>query len=330
MPSSSTSPYVLVTGGAGFIGSHTCKALHEKGFVPVTLDNLSAGDASRCQWGPFVEGDINDAAAVTELMAQYKPVGILHFAGNISVPKSVQNPQATYDTNVSGTLNILQAARTHGVKHIIFSSSAAVYGTPQQTPIPEDAPKQPINPYGRSKLMVEHILEDFSHAYGQTFAALRYFNAAGATPDAKLGYKRADPFHLVPMTLLALQGKVPPLRVFGTDYPTPDGTAVRDYVHVADIADAHVLALTHLVQGGDSLALNLGTSRGVSVRDILRAVETVTGQKVPHTEAPRREGDPAILVADATRAKDILNWTPTRSDLQTIIASDWAWHQSLV
>jgi UDP-glucose-4-epimerase GalE len=322
---------ILVTGGAGYIGGHACKALSEAGFAPVVYDDLSAGRPERVQWGPLEQGDIRDAARLEQVFAAHKPLAVMHFAARISVGDSVADPAATYDVNVGGTVNLLKAMRAHGVNAIVFSSTAATYGTPESTPIPESAPKKPINPYGRSKLMMEQLLADFHAAYGLRYAALRYFNAAGATLEAGLGYLRPDPTHLVPLAMQALLGLRPPLSVYGTDYPTPDGTAIRDYLHVADLADAHVLALRHLLDGTrQTLTLNLGTSRGASVREVLNAVKEVTGSEVPHTLGPRRAGDPAILVADASAAHAALGWTPTRSSLARIIADDHAWHQTLV
>ena len=321
---------VLVTGGAGFIGAHACWALAQAGFTPVVFDNLSAGRKERVQWGPLVVGDIRDAAAVEAAVAAHKPIAVMHFAAQISVPGSVKDPFTTYTTNTLGSLNVLNAMRKHGVSTLVFSSTAAVYGIPEEVPITEDATLKPINPYGHSKLMVEQMLLDLAKADPSfKFAALRYFNAAGASPELGLGYQRPDPFHLVPMVLLATLGKVPPLTLFGTDYPTPDGTAVRDYVHVADLAEAHVLALQSLLAGGDCLRLNLGTSRGLSVKELMTAAALVTGRPVPHTTGPRRAGDPPVLVADASRAQQVLGWVPSRSGVDDILRSDWAWHQSL-
>jgi UDP-arabinose 4-epimerase len=321
---------VLVTGGAGYIGSHTCYALHQAGFTPVVLDDLSAGHQSRVQWGPLAVGDVRDAATVARVLATHQPMAVLHFAGQISVPESVGNPLHAYTTNTLGTLNLLNAMAQHGVQTLVFSSTAAVYGIPSTVPIPESAPVQPINPYGQSKLMVERVLADYAAANPAfRFAALRYFNAAGAAPEVGLGYQRPTPFHLIPMVLRATLGLSDPLKVFGTDYPTPDGTAVRDYIHVLDLAEAHVKALQHLLAGKASLTLNLGTSRGYSVQAVLQIAEQTTGRPVPHSIAPRRAGDPPSLVADAARAQTLLNWQPKRSELAQIISTDWAWHQTL-
>ena len=320
---------VLVTGGAGFIGSHACVALQRAGFDTVVVDNLSAGRKERVINSPLEVADVRDADALNTIFAKHNPMAVMHFAALIAVGESVRNPHPTYEVNVGGSLNVLKAMQAHGVKHIVFSSTAATYGTPEVASIPETAPTTPINPYGHSKLMVERLLADTHTAHGITYAALRYFNAAGATPALGLGYQRPDPTHLIPLALLALTGARPPLTVFGTDYPTPDGTAIRDYLHVADLADAHVLALNKLMAGSQPLTLNLGTSKGLSVHKVLEGIHTLTGTQVPHTLGPRRAGDPPILVADATAAQTTLNWTPTRSTLQTILADDWAWHQSL-
>lgn len=325
-------PKILVTGGAGYIGSHVCRALAEAGFLPIALDDLSAGYAARVQWGPLVQADVTDAASLNAAMVAHQPSGVVHLAGKISVPESVSDPLPTYTTNTLGTLNLLGAMRAVGVRACVFSSTAAVYGTPETVPIAENAPLLPINPYGHSKRMAEQLLADAAPALNISSVALRYFNAAGATPEAGLGYDRAKPFHLLPMALLATLGRVPPLQVFGTDYATPDGTAVRDYIHVADLANAHVLALQQLLemQGpATHLALNLGTGHGASVRQVLDVCASVTGRPVPHTLAARRAGDPAELVADPMAAKTLLGWEPRQSDLKTLVASEWAWQQQL-
>lgn len=325
-------PRIVVTGGAGYIGSHVCHALAQAGFLPIVLDDLSAGHAARVQWGPMVQADVTNAAAMHEALAAHQPVGVVHLAGKISVPESVVAPLPTYAANVLGTLTLLKAMQAHGLKALVFSSTAAVYGTPTAVPIGENAPLLPINPYGHSKRMAEQLLADAAPALGLSSIALRYFNAAGATPEAGLGYDRAKPFHLLPMALLATLGRMPPLQVFGTDYATPDGTAVRDYVHVADLAEAHVLALQQVlnVQGpATHRAMNLGTGHGASVRQMLDVCAAVTGQPVPHALAARRAGDPAELVADPTAAKRVLGWAPKQSDLPRLVASEWAWQRQL-
>jgi UDP-arabinose 4-epimerase len=320
-------PTVLVTGGAGYIGSHVCRALAHAGFTPVVYDSLIYGKPERVQWGPLVQGDIRDRAALDAAFQTHKPVAVMHFAALISVGESVTQPLETYDVNFLGSFNLCQAMRASGVDTIVFSSTAAVYGTPKVVPIVEDAPKMPINPYGASKWAVEGLLDDLTSGIGWKTAALRYFNAAGALPDDGLGYIREKPLHLIPIALQAILGVRPPLDIYGSDYPTPDGTAVRDYIHVVDLAEAHVLALQALLQGTSRLRLNLGTSRGYSVREIVDACGRITGTAVPTREAPRRAGDPDSLIADATAAQRILGWSPSHSDISRIIADDWIWHQ---
>lgn len=319
---------VLVTGGAGYVGSHACKALSRAGFLPVTYDNLSIGNRWAVRWGPLELGDILDTARLHEVLKRHRPVAVMHFAAFALVGESVQAPSLYYRNNTAGALNVLDAAQIHGVQAFVFSSTCAIYGTPARIPIDEAAPKSPINPYGASKLMVERILADYEPAYGMRHAALRYFNAAGADRDNEIGEARAVETHLVPLMLDAVLGSRPPLVILGDDYPTADGTAVRDYIHVADLADAHVAALRHLLAGGASLQLNLGTGRGHSVRDVIQCVERVTGREVPATIGPRRPGDPPGLVADPGRARQALNLDFTSSSsLEAIVASAWAWHR---
>lgn len=320
---------ILVTGGAGYIGSHACRALFDAGYTPIVFDNLSAGYEYRVKWGPFVQGDVLDTKALEHTLESYKPAAIMHFAGLISVPDSVKNPAETYRINTQGTLNLLEAARKFGIHKVVFSSTAAVYGVPNTVPIPEDLMKNPINPYGHSKLMVEQMLADYHTAYGFTYAALRYFNAAGAEPQHGLGYQRNKPFHLIPMAIMAVIGKAPPLKVFGNDYPTPDGSAVRDYIHVTDLVDAHIKALNHLLQGGGPLTLNLGTSKGASVFEIVREIEILTNKPMVYEQALRRAGDPPILVADAEQANKILGWKPKVSDLKSILQSELEWQANI-
>lgn len=320
---------ILVTGGAGYIGSHACKALAEAGFHPVVYDNLLAGHRQRVKWGPFEQGDVRDASCLNEVFEKHRPVAVMHFAGLISVPDSVKNPEETFSVNTGGSQTLLETMRAHQVNKIVFSSTAAVYGTPESYPIPENAPQKPINPYGESKLETEKLLTAYTQKYGFSCAVLRYFNAAGATPEAGLGYHRAKPFHLIPMAMLATLGEVPPMQLNGTDYPTPDGTAIRDYIHVVDLIDAHIRALTHLLSDKGSLTLNLGTSKGYSVQEVLDTCRKITGQEVPHSRAPRRPGDPAALVADATQAQSKLDWNPKHSSLENIISTDWQWHKNL-
>lgn len=316
---------ILVTGGAGFIGAHSCKALAEAGYLPVVIDNLSTGHGDNVRWGPFIKADLRDRTAVLAALKAYGIQGIVHFAASAYVGESVADPQAYYDNNVGGMMSLLSAAKTAGVDQIVFSSSCATYGTPTALPIREDMPQAPINPYGRTKLICEWMLRDHATAYGLRHVALRYFNAAGADPDGALGERHDPETHLLPLALLAAAGRRPPLQVFGTDYPTPDGTCIRDYIHVSDLARAHVMALDHLAQGGESLALNLGTGRGQSVREIIAAVERVTGLPVPMVEAPRRAGDPPELTADPSRAKQALGFSARFTDIDTIVAHAAPW-----
>jgi UDP-arabinose 4-epimerase len=318
---------VLVTGGAGYVGSHFCKAVAREGFKPIVLDNLVFGHESAVRWGPLEQGDISNRVRLDELFEQYQPAAVMHFAAYAYVGESVTDPGKYYRNNVAGTLTLLEAMRDHGVGKLVFSSTCAIYGTPERMPIPESAPQRPINPYGTSKLMVEMMLRDFDAAHNVRSMVLRYFNAAGADPDGEIGELHDPETHLIPLALDAAVGRGPPLTIFGDDYDTPDGTCIRDYVHVSDLADAHVLALQALERGGKSAAYNLGTGRGVSVREVVEAVERVTGLAVPHSIGPRRPGDPASLISQALRAASELGWQPQLSDLDTIVATAWAWHR---
>lgn len=320
-------PSVLVTGGAGYIGSHACKALAEAGFRPVCYDNLSTGHAGFVRWGPFVEGDLRDAAKLTETLKRNSIVAVMHFAASSLVGESVADPQKYYDNNVVGTLSLLQAMRTIGCSRIVFSSTGAVYGNASGSQLSEDAPHEPINPYGASKWMIERILSDYRQAYGFGAFCLRYFNASGDDPSGLIGELRAIETHLIPRAMMALQGHVADFAVFGDDYNTPDGTAVRDYIHVTDLAAAHVAAIRLLIEDHSGGSYNLGTGTGFSVREILSAIKAETGREVPHTIKGRREGDPAFLVADPSAAKRVLNFEPRFSDLATIVRTAWAWHR---
>ncbi len=328
MPSSDRGN-VLVTGGAGYIGSHACKALAAAGYTPVTYDNLSIGNRWAVRWGPLERGDILDAARLHEVMRAYQPVGVLHFAALALVGESMAQPGLYYRTNVTGAMTLLDACRIHDVAAFVFSSTCAIYGTPETMPIREDVPTRPINPYGASKLMVERVLEDYDMAHGLRHVALRYFNAAGADPDGEIGEARDIETHLVPLAMEALMGRAPPLTVLGNDYPTRDGTPVRDYIHVADLAVAHVRALGLLLDGAPSRKLNLGTGRGHSVREVLDACARVAGREVPHAIGPRRPGDPPELVADPAASLEILGADLlAHSRLDTIIDTAWAWHRA--
>ena len=319
-------PSVLVVGGAGYIGSHTCKALAKDGFQPVVYDNLSAGHDWAVKWGPLEVGDIADTARLAEVLASHQPIAAIHLGASIQVGESVRAPDKYYRNNVAGSLTLLCALKDAGVDTVVFSSTAAVYGQPENVPIPDDAAKLPINPYGRSKWMVEQILTDFG-VFGLKSIALRYFNAAGADPEGEIGEAHDPESHLVPRILMAAAGDVPSIDIYGTDYPTPDGTAIRDYIHVADLADAHVKALKHLRNGGPSSAYNLGTGSGASVRESIAATERVTGRTVPVREIERREGDPPRLIADPSRARADIGLETPRSDIETIVETAWRWYR---
>jgi UDP-arabinose 4-epimerase len=310
---------VLVTGGAGFIGSHTCKLLAAQGFLPVAYDNLSVGHRDAVRWGPLIEADIADAGAMARACAEHRPSAVMHFAACAYVGESVLDPEKYYRNNVTGTIAMLRVCRTVGVPIVVYSSSCATYGVPATLPIAESAPQVPISPYGRTKLIGEQILEDYAQAYGLRYAALRYFNACGADPDGELSERHDPETHLIPRALLAASGRIDQLEIFGDDYPTPDGTCVRDYIHVSDLARAHCLALQHLLGGGDNLRLNLGAGRGASVRDVTTAVFRTTRRKVPFVVKPRRSGDPAELYADGSLARKTLGFFPELSDLETIV-----------
>ncbi len=316
---------ILVTGGAGYVGSHACKALARAGYQPVVYDNLSRGHAGAVQWGPLVRGDLHDRENLSRALREHKVTAVMHFAAFAYVGESVTDPELYYRNNVGGTLALLATMREVGVARIVFSSTCAVYGVPETVPIVEATPKAPLNPYGDTKWAIERALHWYAGAYGLAYAALRYFNAAGADPDGAIGEDHEPETHLIPLILRAALGGGQPLEIYGTDYPTPDGTAIRDYIHVTDLADAHVRALDYLAGGGESGAMNLGTGHGYSVREVVAAVERVGGRPVPRREVGRRPGDPPELVADPALARRRLGWHPTHSDLDTIIATALAW-----
>ncbi|BBK41101.1 UDP-glucose 4-epimerase GalE [Allostella vacuolata] len=322
-----TEPTVLVTGGAGYVGSHACKALHRAGFRPVVLDDLSRGFRRAVRWGPLVEASLADGAAVSAALAEWRPVAVMHFAALAYVGESMADPGLYYRANVANTLNLLQAMVAADVRRIVFSSTCATYGDPIRVPIAEDHPQRPVNPYGETKLAVERMLHWFGQCHGLGWGALRYFNAAGADPDGEIGENHQPETHLIPLAIEAARGG-PPLRIFGTDYPTPDGTAIRDYIHVADLADAHVRSLGHLLADRGSHALNLGTGTGHSVRAVIDAVSRRTNRAVPAVLAPRRAGDPPALVADPSEARKLLGWQPACSDMTTIVETAWRWHSA--
>ena len=317
---------VLVTGGAGYIGSHAAKALAKAGHEPLVLDNLSAGHRWAVKWGPLLEMDLKDAERLPLLMKQERIEAVMHFAASLLVGESVEVPRKYYWNNVVNTLHLLDAMQDAGVKIIVFSSSAATYGNPQQVPIPEDHPKDPVNPYGETKLAMERALQWYGNAYNLKWMALRYFNAAGADKEGELGECHDPEAHIIPLTIKAARGERSHVEIYGTDYPTPDGTALRDYIHVTDLGDAHVRALEHLAGGGQSRALNLGTGQGYSVREVITAVGKISPRPVPFREGPRRAGDPPVLVADASNAAKILGWKPKYSELESIIRDAWNWH----
>lgn len=318
---------VLVTGGAGYIGSHAAKALHRAGYEVVVYDSLVAGHREAVQFGPLVVGDIADVGAVRAAIRDHEISAVMHFAAFLDVGESVREPARYYRNNVVGTLGVLEAMAAEQVKAFVFSSTCATYGEPTETPIPESHHQQPINSYGASKLAIEQSLPHFERAYGLKAIALRYFNACGADPDGQLGEDHSPEIHLIPRALEAAAGGRG-LQVFGDDYPTPDGTCLRDYIHVADLADAHVKALQVLSDGGPSSAYNLGTGTPHSVKDVINVVERVTGKPVPWTLSARRPGDPAALYAAPDKARRELGWTPRVSDLETIVTTAWRWHTS--
>lgn len=318
---------ILIVGGAGYIGSQTAKLVARAGHRPVVLDNLVYGHRWAVKWGPLVEGDLADGALIARVLKEYEVTAVIQFAAYAYVGESVTNPRKYFRNNVVNTLNLLDAMVDAGVRDIVFSSTCATYGEPIRVPIAEDHPQNPVNPYGESKLMVEKMLHWYQGAYGLRYAALRYFNAAGADPDGEVGEDHDPETHLIPLTIDAAMGRRPGLDIYGTDYPSPDGTAIRDYIHVADLADAHLLALDRLQQGADRLQLNLGTGTGQTVRQVVAAVEKVTGRRVPVNEVGRRAGDPPALVADARQAGQVLGWKPKYPDIGTIVEHAFRWHQ---
>lgn len=318
---------ILVTGGAGYIGSHTCKQLKKKGFNPVVYDNLSRGHKDFVQWGPLVVGDILDSKKVEETLKHHQIDAVIHFAAFAYVGESTEKPELYYRNNVQGTLSLLEGMLRANVKKLVFSSTCATYGVPEKTPITEDFPQSPINPYGQTKLMIEKILKDYGSAYNFKSVALRYFNAAGADPECVIGENHDPETHLIPLAIEAAM-KNGTLKIFGNDYPTPDGTCLRDYIHVNDLADAHILSLDYLSKTEKYFDFfNLGNEKAYSVKEILKTVEEVSTFKVNAEIYPRRSGDPAILVSDSTKAKKHLNWKPEISNIKDIIKTAYHWHQ---
>ena len=318
---------MLVTGGAGYIGSHACKALQRAGYRPVVYDSFAAGHRQAVKFGDLEEGDVGDVGAVRAAIARHRVIAVMHFAAFLDVGESVRDPVRYYRNNVGGTLSVLEAMAAEGVTNFVFSSTCATYGEPIETPIAESHPQNPINSYGETKLAVERALPHFERAYGIHSMALRYFNAAGADPEGELGEDHSPEIHLIPRALAAATGGAG-LQVFGDDYPTPDGTCLRDYVHVTDLADAHIRALDAVVETKRSRAYNLGTGHPHSVRDVIETVEKVTARPVTRTVAPRRAGDPAVLYAAAHKAQRELHWTPKLASLDTIVATAWEWHRT--
>lgn len=320
-------PHVLVVGGAGYIGSHMVKRLRQAGYMPVVLDNLSQGRRGAVGEAQLIVGELGDRSVLDVVFQAWPISAVMHFASFIQVGESVARPATYYENNVSNTVELLQAMVRHGVPRFIFSSTAAIFGDPEYVPIDERHPKAPINPYGRSKLMVEQILRDFESAYGMRSCCLRYFNAAGADPDGALGECHEPETHLIPLVLQAASRRRPSITVFGRDYDTPDGTCIRDYIHVQDLCDAHLLALENLLAGGGSARYNLGNGEGYSINEVIEAARRVTGRAITVNDGPRRAGDPARLVADPALARAELGWTPRYAGLDTIIAHAWAWEQ---
>lgn len=318
---------VLVTGGAGYVGSHSCKALSTEGFLPITYDNMSRGHIGAVRWGPLEIGDIRDSEKLRAVINLHKPIAIIHCAAVAYVEESVLNPSFYYDNNVCGSLVVIDAARNLGIDKLIFSSSCSVYGTPPAVPVTEDMPYAPISPYGRTKMIIEGVIKDYELAYGLRSIILRYFNASGADPSCEIGEEHDPEPHLIPRALMVASGQLPFLDILGSDYPTPDGTAIRDYIHVTDIANTHVRALCYLMAGGSSETLNLGTGHGYSIREIVEVTQSITGCNIPIKLKPRRLGDPSMLWAAPDRAKKLLGIELINSNLDKIIETSWTWHQ---
>lgn len=320
---------ILVTGGAGYIGSHTCKALAASGYHPVSYDNLCRGNREMVRWGELEVGDIADAQRLRQVVERYRPKGVLHFAAYGYVGESVRAPSKYFMNNVAGTVAMLEVLREQSVRNLVFSSSCATYGIPDLVPIPSDHPQRPVNPYGLSKLMVEQMLREHRRAYGLRHYSLRYFNAAGADPDGDIGEHHEPETHVVPLAILTAIGRLPVFRVFGDDYETPDGSAVRDYVHVSDLAAAHVLALDALLSGSPGGELNLGTGRGTSVLEIIKAVERTVGVEVAVQVCERRAGDPPMLIADPSDSVRELGWTAEHVTIDEIVRTAHEWHRAV-
>jgi len=318
---------ILVIGGAGYIGANACKAIKASDREPIVFDNFSSGHRHAVKWGELIEGDIRNESDIRAALERTRPDAVMHFAANIEVGEGEKAPGAFYENNVAGTLNVVRAMLDLGLQNFIFSSTCAIYGDPESLPLVEDMPKRPVSVYGRSKLMVETILEDMSRAEGLRYAALRYFNAAGADLDGEVGEEHDPETHLIPNAIKAAAGIGQGMKLFGDDYPTPDGTCVRDYIHIADLVSAHILAAEHIQKSGESLQLNLGTGNGFTVKQVLDAVERAVGKPVPVEIGPRRAGDAIALYADTSKSKEILGWVPEHSDMDTIVSSAWNFHK---
>ena len=317
---------ILVIGGAGYIGSHMCKYLYGKGLTPIVLDNLSLGHREAVKWGILYVGELDDQRLLAAIFRRHNIQAVMHFAAFCYVGESVAEPLKYYQNNVGATLRLLAAMMDHGVNKMIFSSSCATYGESKRVPIREDQSQNPINPYGRSKLMLENILDDLARANGLQSVCLRYFNAAGADPEGELGEDHKPETHLIPIVLSVASGQLKELTVFGNDYPTEDGTCIRDYIHVNDLAQAHYLSLLHLLNGGESKKYNLGNTNGYSILDVIKTASGVTGRKISYTYAERRAGDPAMLIGSADKVIRELNWKPMFNNLENILQTAWSWH----
>ena len=320
---------ILVTGGAGYIGSHCCKALRQKGHHPITVDNLVYGHKQFARWGEFFKGDAGNPAHLKKCFSRHKIDAVMHFAAYAYVGESMADPLKYYENNLRNTIQLLHTIMENDVNAIVFSSTCATYGNPQKIPIDEDHPQNPINPYGKTKRMIEEILADYGAAYGLKYMSLRYFNAAGADPDAEVGEDHDPETHLIPLVLDVAAKKRPVIKVFGTDYPTPDGTCIRDYIHVTDLAQAHLLALEQLIGGAGSNAYNLGNGRGFSVLEVIEHAKKITGKQIAVENVDRRPGDPPLLIASNEKAVKELGWKPQYADLDDIIGTAWRWHQTL-
>ena len=320
---------ILVTGGAGYIGSHCCKALSQKGMHPVTLDNLVYGHRHFVRWGEFFKGNAGNPADLKKIFSQHQIDAVMHFAAYAYVGESVQKPLKYYENNLRNTIELLHAVVENDIQYFIFSSTCATYGNPRKIPIDEKHPQNPINPYGKTKRMIEEILDDYGAAYGPKYTSLRYFNAAGADPDGEIGEDHDPETHLIPLVLDVAAAKRASVKVFGTDYETPDGTCIRDYIHVTDLAEAHILALQRLMDGADSSYYNLGTGQGFSVLDVIERAQHITGKDIRAENGDRRPGDPPVLIASNEKAIAELGWNPIYADLDDIIGTAWRWHQNL-